>query len=645
MQKIIIIFTLFFLLIITNSCALLFTGSKQKIQVNSTPVGANIFVNGENTGLVTPAEIKVKRRVKDSPTSTSKKMTYTLKKEGFTNLTRVDDSKVNGVIWANFIYPLGFVIDAMGGAYRKYPDSVHVSLIEGSNEPQKITPTTNDLTTKASGYAMMSIEELEAEKAKAIESEDYDLAKMLKAMIEVKQNKTTEATETTETNSTTPINQTTKPASNRRELIWQEMKNIDYASANNNNTISMSTDNLSNTTEAPVSTKLKNTEENEVAKNLKYRRSSLYTLMINDPNRLHANTIYDAFGNSELPNKFNDHNIGPYLIAGVGGLKDQTSHINSYLTNNSVARSLIAKWFNRDADGNFNMNLVAKRGMYDATAMDKVIANSSERGNAMLADAGEELIGKTFVIINDYKYTNKEEVVAKAKKASGWAKVAASYVPGGSTVTSTLDVAETAATVAGKGYVVKTTSYLYHLVWDEEAAAIFYNNYWTDKNNQDPSKVSAFNNANEFKLQLIGFQSAWADVQSTIFTNKSEKDLIRMATIKATDKAIAKLAVKYEEFRTKTPLYSTEPLAAKIGLKEGLEKGDKFEVLEQLITEDGKTEYKRKGVIKVSEVWDNSLSVEEMEELKRQGKLTGNQYTTFKGAGNYYPGMLIKQIK
>ena len=473
--------------------------------------------------------------------------------------------------------------------------------------------------------------DLEKQQREAVKNENWSLASLIKS----KKNAALGIVESTALTTTTPTNM--------REQIWQEMKKTDYASANNNTAISLS--NPSSSVEASSYEKLKNTEANEKAIDLKYRRSSLYTLMINDPNRLHANVIYDAFGNAELPNKFNDHNIGPYLIEGTGGLKDQTSHLNSYLSTNNVARSLIAKWFNRDEQGNFNMSLVAKRGMYDASAMDKIIANSAERGNAMLADAGEELIGKTFVIINDYKYTNKEEVVAKAKKASGFAKMAAAYVPGGSAITNTLDVAETAATVAGKGYVVKTTSYLYRLVWDEEAAAIFYNNYWTDKNNPDPAKVSAFNNANEFKLQLIGFQSAWADVQSTIFTNKSEQDLIRMATIKATDKAIAKLAVKYEEFRTKTPLYSTEPLAAKIGLKEGLEKGDKFEVLEQTINEEGKTEYKRKGIIKVDEVWDNSLSIEEMEELKKQGKLTGNQYTTFKGAGNYYPGMLIKQIK
>jgi hypothetical protein len=432
-------------------------------------------------------------------------------------------------------------------------------------------------------------------------------------------------------------------ATNKREIAFQEMKNQDFATANSLIPTSANPEII--ISEEATQTKVKNATENDIAKELKYRRSSLYTLMINDLTRQYSGVIKDAFGNSTVPQKFNDHNIGPYLVNGVANSDDQTQVITTYLTNNNVAKDLVAKWFNRSNDGKFNMDLISSRGMYDATAMDKVVANASERGSALLADAGEELIGNTFVIVNDYKFTNKEEAVAKGKKASGFAKMAAGYIPGaGAAIQKGITAAEAAATVAGKGYWVRTTSYLYRLVWDEEAAAIFYNNYWTDVNNFDLSKVEAFNNANNFKLKLIGSQTAGADVQSSIFTNKSEEDLIRMATVKATDRAIAKLEKKYEEFRTKTPLISIEPLAAKIGTKEGLEKGDKYEVINQIETPEGKTIYKRVGIITVATVWDNSYSPEEEEELKKQGKLPEQQYSTFKGSGKYYPGMLIKQI-
>lgn len=140
---------------------------------------------------------------------------------------------------------------------------------------------------------------------------------------------------------------------------------------------------------------------------MKYRRSSLYTLMVDDQSREHYNTIKDAFGNTELSEKFNNHNIGPYLIPGVGGEKDQTQQIEDYLNANGVAKSLLSKWFNRDENGAFNMDLVAERGQYDATDLNVKVAMESKRGRALLQDAGEELIGNTFVIVYDYKYTNK----------------------------------------------------------------------------------------------------------------------------------------------------------------------------------------------------------------------------------------------
>jgi hypothetical protein len=475
--------------------------------------------------------------------------------------------------------------------------------------------------------------DLEKKQREAVEKEDWLAAKSVKRQINA-------ALGIVEV----PASTITLAPANLREQAYQEMKTIDHATANSyipNPTAPV----VAETNIESGATKLKNSEENAKAKDLKYRRSSLYTLMVNDPVRQHASTIKDAFGNSRMPQKFNDHNIGPYMIIGQANSDDQSAVITDYLNTNNVAKDLVAKWFNRSADGKFNMGLIAARGMYDASAMDQVIANSSERGNAMLADAGEELIGNTFIIVNDFKFTNKEEAVAKGKKASGFAKMAAGYIPGaGSAIQKGITAAETAATVAGKGYWVRTTSYLFRLVWDEEAAAIFYNNYWTDNNNFDPAKVEAFNKAADFKLKLIGSQTAGADVQSSIFTDKSEIDLIRMATVKATDRAIAKLEKKYEEFRTKTPLYGIEPLSAKVGTKEGLEKGDKFEVLEQYETEEGKTAYKRVGIIKAYEIWDNSFSPEEMAKLKEEGKLTGNQYSTFKGSGKYYPGMLIKQI-
>lgn len=404
--------------------------------------------------------------------------------------------------------------------------------------------------------------------------------------------------------------------SNTRDLAYKEIKANEIESTN--------TSKISKTLASnEKKKKIKNATENESAVNTKYRRSALYTLMIFDPTATHNKTIRDAFGNLDVPTKFNDHNVGPYNILSLTNIKQQEKQITNFLTKNNIAKKMVAKWFNRDSEGKFNMELIKTRGLYDASVIDQAIASNMARGNAMLADAGEELINKTFIVVNDLKFIDLSTEDPSARKNID-------------------DIS-----IDLKGYVIRTNSYLYQLEWDEETQANFYYNYWTDENNFDPAKVEAFNKANGYKLKFIGTQAAWAKVTSTTLTDNTDEDLIQMATTKAIDKAIGKLERKFEAFRTKTPLVSTEPLAAKIGTKEGLEGGDKFEVLEtKQDPNTGKITYKRVAVIKVDgkNIWDNSYTPDEMKQLEKDGKLPKLQHTIFKGSGNFYPGQLIKQI-
>lgn len=372
-----------------------------------------------------------------------------------------------------------------------------------------------------------------------------------------------------------------------------------------------------------------------------YRRSSLFTLMVTDQDRDHAKAIEEAFKSAELPEKFNNHNMSVRSLAknyDESLSKDELKEarkvsISEFFSVNKIAKQIVAKWFNRSSKGGFDMDLISERGSYNATELDVKIAKNSERGLALLADAGEELIKNTFIVVNDFKYVSKEEVAGVAKEGLGFA----ANLLGD----KALDLSEKALDVAGKGYVIKTTSNLYRLVWDEETAATFYNDYWIDDAHIDEAKRKAFDESNIFKVELVGTEVAWADLQSSSLANRSEEDLVGQATVKAVDAVIAKLQRKYEVFRTKTPLLSGDPLSAKIGLKEGLESGDKYEVLEQTIDKNGKTFYKRKGVIKVNkkQIWDNRFLAGEHE-----ASTEVKEYTLFKGGKNYYSGMLIRQI-
>ena len=408
--------------------------------------------------------------------------------------------------------------------------------------------------------------------------------------------------------------------------------------------------------------------------NVKYRRSSIYTIMLDDAGLPKADTIKKAFLAAPVPDKYNNHNlaiktfdprqivlipeeskskkdgVGKSFGKGVlssttGGLADTTNvtdlplKIEKFFKTNRTAAGMVAKWFNRSEKGAFDMTLIGERGSWDATEMSANVAKKSVRGVASLADAGEELIGNTFVVVTRFKYVNKEEIAAAAKNVFSRVE---KY--GGSTASSVAKVASVGATVAAKGYVVQTTSYLYQLKWNDSIAAVFYQSYWMDDKSFDAKKKEAFDTTNLFSLELIGTEKAWADVQSSIFSKKSEEELVGIATVNAVDAVIAKLQKKYDVFKTKTPIFTADPLTAKIGLKESLEKGDKFEVLEQQIDDKtGKTKYVRLGTIKVdgSKIWDNRYMAGVVSPVD-----STIDRTLFKGGSSkYYEGLLIRQIK
>ena len=53
------------------------------------------------------------------------------------------------------------------------------------------------------------------------------------------------------------------------------------------------------------------------------------------------------------------------------------------------------------------MELVKERGFYNATQTQRNIARANIRGYALLQDAGENLIGKTYLLVNDISYRSK----------------------------------------------------------------------------------------------------------------------------------------------------------------------------------------------------------------------------------------------
>lgn len=385
------------------------------------------------------------------------------------------------------------------------------------------------------------------------------------------------------------------------------------------------------------------------AQEFEYRRSSIYSLLINHEDQQFAKDIREAFVMIPVPDKFNDHELSVKVLSLGNKLKGADSdkenmEITSFLDRNRVASRLIGKWFNRDMNtGVCDMELVKERGLYNATEYDRILAEKSARSSALLADAGEDLIGNTFVLVNDIRYIDK----SKTGAAIGMGLKVLGAVAGAATGNSDFaDLGNTYGDLAEtyKGFKVKINTFLYKLEWDETTAAIFYKDQYTAK--PDNEKQNNFENGRgSYRLKYVGKVESSGSTTSFIGIKLDEPvAMVRKACQRALDENIASLQHEFEEFRTKSPLVSALPITAYVGMKEGVTKDSRFEVLEVIEKDNGMREYKRVGIIEPVDglIWDNRyMAAEEGVAASSLG------FTTFKkvSGGDFFPGMLIREIK
>ena len=374
----------------------------------------------------------------------------------------------------------------------------------------------------------------------------------------------------------------------------------------------------------------------------KYERSSLYTLMVTKPGREYEDDIKNYFEENFISEKFNTHNLRERFISGssLNSRTEEKENVTAYLNDNKIANMLIAKWFNRSKKGGFDLEMLKSRSFYNAQFQDVALAKNTLRGLTGISDGGSSLIDNTFVLVLDSRYTNKEEVAKSAKSTLG---MLGSFGVLGGLSGLVQDAANLTLDTFGKGFVVATNAHLFKLVWNEEVEARFYELWATDKD-ITPEKRAAFDAADFFKLEYIGTDKSYADVQSTSLTTKTNSELIGRTTIKSIDHVITKLQANYDVFKTKSPLFSVDPLTCKIGLKEGLTKKTKFEILEKVLSEKGEVSFEKIGAAKIDtsyEIWDNRYGADE--ENPNQG--VNATHLKLVSGKNIQPGMLIRQIK
>lgn len=378
-----------------------------------------------------------------------------------------------------------------------------------------------------------------------------------------------------------------------------------------------------------------------------YHRNSLYSVVLKhaDERQLYSKEIVEAFTQIPIPPEYNNHNLkfkvlpAPILQKMSKGelesaYKDKIWHL---LNQNKIGGRLVAKWFNRDSrTGAFNMDLVKERGLYDANFTDIALAMNSIRGKAQLADAGEKLISHTYVLVNDIRYVDDE----LEKNLRGlFGTTLPSMIP----IVGVFALGNLSKTIDMQGFKVFVTSYLFRLDWNDELEGEFYNNLWMDNNSLIPERREEFDRwMGKCKLNYLGYTTVFSG-EMTYVGVSGEKDMFVKLCTRTIDKAISDLQKSFDDFKVFTPLVSTSPLSAYIGVKDGVKENSEYEVLETVMDENGNIDYERVGIIKPvkDKIWNNLyLSVEEGWEAADFG------FTTFEkvSGGDFYPGMLIREI-
>jgi hypothetical protein len=428
----------------------------------------------------------------------------------------------------------------------------------------------------------------------------------------------------------------------------------------------------------------------ESGKDFKYRRSSLSMILIESDKFPNKDAVMSSWNSYPFPEKYNKHeidlksiNINNIVLSekdllNAGFLKDTLKNplqiakataslkpvkylnpentiavvmptekeeyqlkINKVIQESKLAKQLVAKWFNRGADGKFDVSLIQERGFYNASELEASIAQGQTRGLAQLGDAGEELIKNTFTTFTKLEFIENEPVAAAIREAVK-AEIAKSMAGKPQMlIDKALQAADATYEKTKEGYSLWSKTWLYRLNWNDSIASIFFSDFY--------SNPSAFDKSELFSLEFVGIQYNQSLVTFKIGETRTQEQIIDLALVRNVDKAFAELQKENDVFKPKVPVLTIDPITAQIGMKEGLTGGEKFDVLEMTLNpKTGRTEYKKVGTATADKkiIWDNRYNAgrkPEIEQLDKEGNPING--TPFKGGKSIQPGMLLKQVK
>jgi len=370
-----------------------------------------------------------------------------------------------------------------------------------------------------------------------------------------------------------------------------------------------------------------------------YQRSSLHIINIENLNFDNAAKVQASYNKYPFPDKYDDHrignnsvNLGGYKLtqeekdalgikeselgkglsgaissATAGILEDNSqvkNELDKFIKETKVAQELVKKWYSIKDDGTFNFSVFNDRIKLSMSEEDKQRVQQAALANTEIDKMSEKLINNTFVVFTKLNFVSnaipaeaiRQIAYTQADKLSGMLQTIARKA------------ADKLYEKASEGYSVWTNAWLYKLEWNEQ----IYTDFRKVMTSKEKLDINAFNAMN-FNLEFVGQEKANSLVTFSLKKgegDRTEDEIIELSTIRNVDKVFTKLQREYEVFKPLYQLTGVDPFSAKLGMKEGLEGGEKFEILE---IRGG--EYNKIGTIDVdkNKVWDNRYGAPKQE--------------------------------
>ena len=300
-----------------------------------------------------------------------------------------------------------------------------------------------------------------------------------------------------------------------------------------------------------------------------YNRPSV-TYVLVDRQWSHAQNVQAFFNTLEIGDKY-DKNVlkTTHLnVAHTAGVPVTAEQAGEVINNIKLGNEVVSYIFNRQADGTCDDSILKERGLYNAKDQDMKNLEGS-KVKELTYEWGEPLVNASYVVVLDV-YETKETLSEDRKTTS---------------------------------YSAKCVAHAFKLAGNREALDNFYMTAWADVTSSEAEKaaaVAAFNEL-QFNLEHVTSVSVSGSSSKSEYSNGDMAD----ACTSAYENVVYNLEKQITAWKTVVGVIGVNPIQAKIGTKEAVKNGDRFQAYAYKEDKNGELISVKRGMVRATVIADN----------------------------------------